>query len=68
MRQSSDTQCMMLIEDDGVGFDSLPEREHAGMHIGLSIMEERAKQIGGTFSIESEKGEGTRIMLTFSPT
>jgi two-component system nitrate/nitrite sensor histidine kinase NarX len=68
MRSLSDTQCMMLIEDDGVGFENLPEREHAGMHIGLSIMEERAKQIGGTFSIESEKGEGTRIMLTFSPT
>ncbi len=68
MRQLSDTQCMMLIEDDGVGFDSLPEREHEGMHIGLSVMEERAKQIGATFSIESEKGEGTRIMLTFSPT
>lgn len=68
MRQLPDSQCMMLIEDDGVGFDSLPEREHAGMHIGLSVMEERAKQIGGTFSIESEKGEGTRIMLTFSST
>ncbi len=58
---------MMLIEDDGVGFDYLPEREHAGMHIGLSVMEERAKQIGGELDIESEKGEGTRIMLTFCP-
>ena len=68
LRKLSGQQCMMLIEDDGVGFDFLPEREHAGMHIGLSVMEERAKQVGGTFSIESEKGEGTRIMLTFSPT
>ena len=68
LRQQSDTQCMMLIEDDGIGFDSLPEREHAGMHIGLSVMEERAKQVGGSLSIESEKDEGTRIMLTFSPT
>ena len=68
LRQQSDTQCMMLIEDDGIGFDCLPEREHAGMHIGLSVMEERAKQVGGSLSIESEKGEGTRIMLTFSPT
>ncbi len=68
LRQLSDTQCMMLIEDDGVGFDCLPEREHAGMHIGLSVMEERAQQVGGSLSIESEKGEGTRIVLTFSPT
>lgn len=58
---------MMLIEDDGVGFDLIPEREHAGMHIGLSVMEERAGQIGGELDIESEKGEGTRIMLTFCP-
>ena len=68
LRQLSDGHCMMLIEDDGIGFDCLPEREHAGMHIGLTVMEERAQQVGGSLSIESEKGEGTRIMLTFSPT
>ena len=68
LRQKADTQCMMLIEDDGIGFDRLPEREHAGMHIGLSVMQERAKQVGGSLTIESEKDEGTRIMLTFSPT
>jgi two-component system nitrate/nitrite sensor histidine kinase NarX len=65
LRQQSNTQCMMLVEDDGVGFGFLPDREHAGMHIGLSVMKERAEQIGGSLSIESEKGEGTRIMLTF---
>jgi len=68
LRPLSNGQCMMLIEDDGVGFDNLPLREHAGEHIGLSVMEERATQIGGEFSIESEKGEGTRIVLTFAPT
>lgn len=29
LRQLPDSQCMMLIEDDGIGFDCLPEREHA---------------------------------------
>lgn len=68
IRKHDHDKCMMLIEDDGIGFDSEPERAHAGMHIGLSVMQERAAQILGEFAIESEKGEGTRIMLTFSPT
>lgn len=68
LRRRSNGQYLMLIEDDGVGFDNIPMREHAGEHIGLSVMEERAAQIGGTFSIESEKGEGTRIVLTFAAT
>ncbi len=65
VRKNADNQCMMLIEDDGVGFDSLPQENQVGMHIGLSVMEERAAQIGGELNIESEKGEGTRILLTF---
>ncbi len=68
LRRRSNGQFMMLIEDDGVGFDNTPLRGHAGEHIGLSVMEERAAQIGGEFSIESEKGEGTRIVLTFATT
>lgn len=68
LRPRSNGQYLMLIEDDGVGFDNIPVREHAGEHIGLSVMEERAAQIGGEFRIESEKGEGTRIVLTFAVT
>jgi len=68
LRPKLNGQCMMLIEDDGIGFDDIPMREHAGEHIGLSVMQERAAQIGGEFSIESEKGEGTRIVLTFAAT
>ncbi len=68
LRQEGDGKCMMLIEDDGVGIESPLASSHEGMHIGLSVMQERAAKIGGEFSIESETGEGTRIMLTFSPT
>jgi len=35
-------------------------------HLGLSIMEERAKRFGGTVQFESEPGEGTRILLHFN--
>ena len=37
----------------------------AGEHIGLSIMQDRARQLGGELRVESEPGEGTRIMLSF---
>lgn len=57
---------MLLVEDDGVGFD-LPRRTgHPGEHIGLSIMEERARRLGGQVRIESEAGEGTRVEVTYN--
>ncbi len=54
---------LILVEDDGVGFEGVSPKGNPGEHIGLSIMEERARRIGGEFSIESEPGEGTRIEL-----
>ena len=64
----SDTQgdCRILIEDDGIGISDVPDAEVTlGDHLGLSIMHERAKRIGGTVKIESEPNEGTRILLEF---
>ncbi len=55
----------VLIEDDGVGFSKPPTSYHSGEHVGLSIMRDRAKRFGGEFSVESEEGEGTRIVLEF---
>lgn len=64
----SDTQgdCSILIEDDGIGITDVPDSDVTlGDHLGLSIMHERAKRIGGTVKIESEPNEGTRITLEF---
>lgn len=66
MRSDVQGDCEILIEDDGVGMTIEPESDRtSGDHLGLSIMEERAKRIGGTVRIESEPGEGTRILLHF---
>jgi two-component system nitrate/nitrite sensor histidine kinase NarX len=54
---------MLLVEDDGVGFEGSNPKGKPGEHIGLSIMEERARRLGGELSIESEPGEGTRVEL-----
>jgi two-component system nitrate/nitrite sensor histidine kinase NarX len=66
LRSDVHGDCRILIEDDGVGMNLLPESDRtSGDHLGLSIMEERAQRIGGTVRIESEPGEGTRILLHF---
>ena len=58
----------VLVEDDGEGF-AMPACDAAsGEHIGLSVMHERARWLGGTLVIESEPGEGARVSLTFPRT
>lgn len=65
LRSESGGHYRVLIEDDGVGFGEPVFTSHPGEHIGLSIMHERARRIGGELRIESEPGEGTRIVLDF---
>ncbi len=64
----------ILVEDDGIGFQQkvVPEDHNVksidnGAHIGLTIMQERALNIGAQLFIESEEGEGTRISITMPP-
>ncbi len=57
--------CWVLVEDDGVGFVPTDIDSRPGEHLGLSIMEDRARRLGGSLKIESEIGEGTRVMVTF---
>jgi two-component system nitrate/nitrite sensor histidine kinase NarX len=54
----------LLIEDDGEGMAPVLAAR-PGEHIGLSVMRERAARLPGELTIESEPGEGTRIVLTF---
>jgi two-component system nitrate/nitrite sensor histidine kinase NarX len=53
----------LLVEDDGIGFEGSTPEGNPGEHIGLSIMHERARRVGGELHIESEPGEGTRVEL-----
>lgn len=59
-------QYLVLVEDDGEGFRAGQLEGKPGEHVGLTIMRERARRIGGELRIESEPGEGTRVELTFS--
>ena len=55
----------VLVEDDGRGFCMTARDAAPGEHIGLSVMCERARWLGGSLDIESEPGEGTRVSLAF---
>jgi signal transduction histidine kinase len=50
------------VTDDGIGFDPTdPElRSH---HLGLTSMEERAREIGGTLILSARPGSGTVVSL-----
>jgi len=62
LRDTVDGFCHVLIEDDGVGINKQVYGS-PGEHVGLTIMHERADKIGGKLRIESEPGEGTRVVL-----
>jgi signal transduction histidine kinase len=58
---SDDGQTVLIVADDGVGFDSV-HAAGAG-HEGLGNMQARADAIGATLQIEGVPGEGTRIIV-----
>ena len=58
-----DETLSLSVEDNGVGF-SVKAKKGAKPQaaLGLLIMEERATQLGGAFTIDSSKGRGTRLV------
>ena len=53
---------LLIVEDDGVGFDADGENG-SGHGFGLLGMQERAALVGATVEIESTAGEGTTVFL-----
>lgn len=53
---------VLEVRDDGVGFE--PGRaELRSRHLGLTSMEERARELGGQLQISSAPGAGTMVRL-----
>jgi two-component system, NarL family, nitrate/nitrite sensor histidine kinase NarX len=65
LSQDDKANIRILIENDGKGFDQKKIQSSEGDHLGLTIMKERAKHLGGKLKIESEPDEGTRVELRF---
>ena len=61
IRASMDGDLLSLeILDEGPGFVSQPAAAFNG-HLGLAGMRERVESLGGTFSVKSEIGKGTKV-------
>lgn len=54
---------VVVVGDDGVGFESDRRGGRACGGLGLVSMQERAMQLGGTLVVESGRGHGTRIVV-----
>ena len=65
MLNNEDDLYTVLVEDDGLGMADVAEGI-SGEHAGLAIMRERTERLPGQIVIESEPGEGTRIVLIFN--
>jgi two-component system nitrate/nitrite sensor histidine kinase NarX len=60
---NADGSVSATVTDDGHGIRQAPDAHH----YGLAIMEERARHLGGTLSVEKLPALGTRVTLHFRP-
>jgi two-component system nitrate/nitrite sensor histidine kinase NarX len=60
---NSDGSVSATVTDDGIGVHQ-PAGAH---HYGMTIMEERARNLGGQLSVENLPAFGTRVTLHFTP-
>jgi PAS domain S-box-containing protein len=59
--EGRDDAVVLIVEDDGVGFDASADARSTGM--GLAGIRERAALIGATVQLESHPGDGTTLFL-----
>lgn len=62
IEQSEDDMIAVIIDDDGIGIGSSQAETH---HYGMSIMQERARSLGGSFHVQTRAVGGTRITFRF---
>jgi hypothetical protein len=62
--RETDTDYLVIVSDDGVGFDTSKPHQDDREHIGVENVRRRLKeQCGGTLVIESEPGIGTTVTM-----
>ena len=63
LKRVSDTECALLIEDNGTGIK--PGKKHKGDGVGLRVMQYRAGLIGGEVNVVSRLPSGVGIVCRF---
>jgi signal transduction histidine kinase len=61
-----DGTLVVEVRDDGVGFEP-DQAELRSRHLGLTSMEERARELGGRLEVRSAPGRGTVVRLEVGP-
>jgi signal transduction histidine kinase len=63
MLDDTGTIVRLEVKDDGIGF-AAEEMPTEGTHLGIAGMRERARRMEATFQIITQKGAGTRVIVT----
>lgn len=61
--ETPDGVAVLTVEDDGRGFDPAAAQGPRAGHFGMSLLADRAADLGGSLSVESRPGEGTKLKL-----
>jgi signal transduction histidine kinase len=61
--ETSRSQVLLTVTDDGVGFDLAAARRDVRDRFGLFSIEERLHQLGGRMTVNSAPGKGTAVCL-----
>jgi PAS domain S-box-containing protein len=57
------SEYVMSVQDDGAGFDAVEQRTARRPGLGMVIMRERARGVGGRFEVRAQSGSGTRLTV-----
>ena len=57
------TDCHIVVEDNGRGFEPARLTHGPWPHLGLQSMKERASSVGGRFTLDTAPGRGTRVIV-----
>ncbi len=58
-----ETEIIIIVKDDGEGFENEKSSYDDNTHYGLEIMKDRVKHLNGTYSITSDKKNGTCVKV-----
>jgi len=61
--KSGNNRVQVIITDNGAGFEIARVEKRRSQGLGLGIMKERAREIGGSIEIDSAPGKGTKVIL-----
>lgn len=61
--ERSESEYVMSVQDDGVGFDAVDEHTATRPGFGMVTMRERAQAVGGRFEIHALSVSGTRLTV-----